>query len=103
MASKWDGEISACQKMRKRNKSNVYWGNIKLCIGSIKYEDIDTSCPLRYRNILSSTFELEFYANWFKYFDLKIRQFLCLKYFNTLRTKYDPGDKIFQYPDIAYY
>ena len=36
-----------------------------------------------------------FMINWFKYFDLKNRQFLSLKCFNTLRPKYFPWGKLF--------
>ena len=49
----WDWCMSEDEK--KRNKSNVYWRVVKMCVGSMQYVGIETFYLLSYLNILIQT------------------------------------------------
>ena len=49
-------ELLCVRRWEKRNRSNFYWGFVKVCVGSIPYGGIDKFCFLNYWNISSSKF-----------------------------------------------
>ena len=101
------------RRWEQRSRSNVYWRVVKVCVGSIQYGVIETSCLLRYRNILSSKFIkilnyikslcIIFMLNGLKYFEQKIRKLLSKNISTPSDENMFQGGKIFQYPHIVYY
>ena len=82
--SKMMGLVSV-RRWEKRKRSNVHWRVVKVCVGSIQYEGIETFCPLGTNfdlrvlkhfepkfinnlNYVKSSWII-FMLNWFRYFD----------------------------------
>ena len=91
-------ELLCVRRWEKRNRSNFYWGFVKVCVGSIPYGGIDKFCLRNYWNILSSKFIK--ILNYIKSLciNFKIRQFFIQTCFNTFRQKHVSESKMFQYP-----
>ena len=106
-------EILHVRRWEKRNRTNFFWGIVKVFVGSVRHGDIETFCLLRYWYILSPKFInilnyikslcIIFALNWFKYFDQKNQTIFVQKCFNILRPKYIRGGKMFQYLYVVYY
>ena len=108
-------EFLHVKRREKRNRTDFYQGIVKVCVAGIQYGATETFCLLKYFNILGSRFakilkyskclSIIFMLNWFKHFDPQKKQsiFYPKKCFNTLRPKYVPRSRMFQYSRISYY
>ena len=91
------------RKWEKRNRSDVYWGVLKVCTGSIQIGGIEAFCLLRYWVIFSTISSL--YANFFTKksdnFYPKMFQYSQTKIWVRWQNMF-PGGKMFQYPQFIY-